>query len=410
VESASARPTGTVTFLLTDIEGSTQLVKQLGKRYEGVLSDHQRILRAAFAENDGWEIDTQGDAFFVAFPRAKDAVGAAVAAQRGLAAHAWPEGAEVRVRMGLHTDEPVVGEARYVGLGVHRAARIAAAGHGGQVLLSNTTRELVEDDLPAAVKLIDLGEHRLKDIERPEHIAQAVIDGLSAVLTPLKSLNAQPAQATPFVDQNEKLAAMAEAALGVVSRQKPVAATRLRPALRNVLSIRPRPRSWRHISTLEGVGLRLYAAAAIAPEQLRTDVKRLGADVWIAVRAVREADELLAARKRKELVRQLSKYQNAAASEQGARTADAIGRQIKTLGVLRERRQTFATESRRLSQRLQRLPEKIFQSRIDSQAQSDLESELSEAGETLRTLTAPIQEACDQLLRRQAVRASSQVK
>jgi class 3 adenylate cyclase len=139
-------PSGMVTFLFTDVEGSTRLLKQLRERYGQALADHQTILREAFARHHGREIDTQGDSFFVAFRSAKDAVAAAVAAQHGLAGHAWPDGAEFRVRMGIHTGEPTVGEERYVGLGVHRAARICAAGHGGQVLLSQTTRELLRDD------------------------------------------------------------------------------------------------------------------------------------------------------------------------------------------------------------------------------------------------------------------------
>jgi class 3 adenylate cyclase len=139
-------PSGTVTFLFTDIEGSTALLKQLGEDYGGVLDDHQRLLREAFAAHRGHEIDTQGDSFFVAFRRAKDGVAAAAEAQRALAAHEWPEGVRVSVRMGLHSGEPVVGEERYVGIGVHRAARIGAIGHGGQILLSSATRELVEDD------------------------------------------------------------------------------------------------------------------------------------------------------------------------------------------------------------------------------------------------------------------------
>src|SRR4029453_13512472 len=139
-------PTGTVTFLFTDIEGSTQLLKQLAGDYGEMLAEHQRILRAAFEGHGGWEVDTQGDSFFVAFRRAKDAVAAAVAAQRDLATHPWPHGVELLVRMGLHTGEPQVGEQRYVGIGVHKAARIGAAGHGGQVLLSSTTRELTEDN------------------------------------------------------------------------------------------------------------------------------------------------------------------------------------------------------------------------------------------------------------------------
>src|SRR5438105_9897869 len=138
-------PSGTVTFLFTDIEGSTQLVKQLGDRYAGVLAEHQQLLREAFVQHGGHEIDTQGDSFFIAFRRARDAVAAAVAAQRALAEHDWPAGAEVRVRMGLHSGEPAIGENRYTGLGVHRAARVSAAGHGGQILLSDTTRSLVED-------------------------------------------------------------------------------------------------------------------------------------------------------------------------------------------------------------------------------------------------------------------------
>jgi class 3 adenylate cyclase len=145
----AALPSGTVTLLFTDIEGSTRLLQRLGDRYAEVLAAHDRLLRRAFAAHGGQVVDTQGDAFFASFARAGDAVRAAVAAQRALATHSWPEGATVRVRMGLHTGEPTVTTGRYVGLDVHRAARIGAAGHGGQVLLSPTTRELVAADLPA---------------------------------------------------------------------------------------------------------------------------------------------------------------------------------------------------------------------------------------------------------------------
>ena len=185
-------PTGTVTFLFTDIEGSTKLLHELGgPRYAEVLAEHQRILREAFAAHHGREVDTQGDSFFVAFRRAKDAVSAAVDAQRDLAAGNWPAGAEVKVRMGLHTGEPQVGEERYVGLGVHKAARIGAAGHGGQVLLSRTTRELVEDEVPPGVAIRDLGERRLKDLERPERLSQLIIDGLPSEFGPLHTLDVE---------------------------------------------------------------------------------------------------------------------------------------------------------------------------------------------------------------------------
>ncbi|TMB78696.1 MAG: adenylate/guanylate cyclase domain-containing protein, partial [Chloroflexi bacterium] len=157
-------PTGTVTLLFTDIEGSTRLLQQVGHRYDGILTECRQLLRAAFHRWNGYEVDTQGDAFFVAFARATDAVSAAVGMQRALAAHPWPDGATVHVRIGLHTGEPQRSAEGYVGLDVHRAARIMSAGHGGQVLLSQTTRDLVEHDLPDGVSLRDLGAHRLKDL------------------------------------------------------------------------------------------------------------------------------------------------------------------------------------------------------------------------------------------------------
>src|SRR3712207_3168389 len=161
-------PGGTVTLLFTDIEGSTRLLRRLDERYAEVLAEHHQLLRAAFATHGGREVDTQGDSFFVAFPRAVDAVRAAVDAQRALAHHPWPEGGSVRVRMGLHTGEPTVSGERYVGLAVHRAARVGSAGHGGQVLLSATVPPLLRDELPQGIALKDLGEHWLKDFDEPE--------------------------------------------------------------------------------------------------------------------------------------------------------------------------------------------------------------------------------------------------
>jgi class 3 adenylate cyclase len=145
-----ALPGGTVTFLFTDIEGSTRLLQQLGDDYGQVVADHRRLLREVFQAAGGSEVDTQGDAFFYSFPRARDAVRAAVDGQRALAEHEWPGGAEVLVRMGLHTGEPTVGEEGYVGLDVVRAARICSAGHGGQILLSETTRALLATTCPSA--------------------------------------------------------------------------------------------------------------------------------------------------------------------------------------------------------------------------------------------------------------------
>jgi signal transduction histidine kinase len=187
VRSRVELPHGTVTFLFTDIEGSTRLLKQLGENYADALAEHQRILRKAFEEYGGHEIDSQGDSFFVAFRRAKDAVTAAVACQRRLRTYAWPEGIGLWVRMGIHTGEPTAAGERYVGLGVHRAARISAAGHGGQVLVSQTTRELLRDDPVRGVVLRDLGEHQLKDLDEPERLYQLVATGLLDEFPPLVS-------------------------------------------------------------------------------------------------------------------------------------------------------------------------------------------------------------------------------
>jgi WD40 repeat protein/class 3 adenylate cyclase len=194
---AGAVPTGTVTFLFTDIEGSTRLLQRLGARYAELLAGQRDLLRAEFTEWHGHEIDTQGDAFFVAFATAADAVRCAVAAQRALDAAEWPDGVALRVRMGLHTGEPLVGATGYVGLSVHRAARIAAAGHGGQILLSGTTRDLVEDDLPAGTALRDLGSHRLKDLRDETRIFDLVVDGLAADFPALATASAPEPPPTP---------------------------------------------------------------------------------------------------------------------------------------------------------------------------------------------------------------------
>jgi DNA-binding NarL/FixJ family response regulator/class 3 adenylate cyclase len=171
-------PIGTVTFLFTDIEGSTKLLSRLRDGYAGVQNDHRAMLRAAVTASGGDEVDTQGDSSFFAFRGAREAITAAVAAQRAHADHEWPADGEVRVRMGIHTGEPVLAEDRYIGLDVHRAARICDAGHGGQVLISSTALALAGGDLPQGVTVRDLGEHHLRDLDRPERLHQLVIDGL----------------------------------------------------------------------------------------------------------------------------------------------------------------------------------------------------------------------------------------
>ena len=208
-------PTGLVTCLFSDIEGSTRIELALGTGpYRDVRERHRALLRAAFGAHGGHEQSTEGDSFFVIFRRAGDAVRAAIDAQRALTAESWPSDATVRVRMGIHTGEVEAIGGDVIGYTINRTARIAAVAHGGQVLLSDATRGLVADDLPAGATLRDLGPHRLKDLREPEHLVQLVIEGLAFSFAPLRSLDARPnnlpTQLTSFVGRDRELAEAAE--------------------------------------------------------------------------------------------------------------------------------------------------------------------------------------------------------
>jgi class 3 adenylate cyclase len=204
----SGLPSGTVTFAFSDIEGSTTLLKALGERYGDVLSGHRRLMRESFTSHGGVEIDTQGDAFFFAFARARDAVSAAAEAQRRHASYDWPGGHQVRVRMGLHTGEPAVGSEGYHGIDVVRAARLCTIGLGGQVIVSETTRALVGSSLPDGVEVHMLGERRLKDIEEPERVYELEIKGVSTAppsTTPGPPRPTAPAEPPAIADLGAKL-------------------------------------------------------------------------------------------------------------------------------------------------------------------------------------------------------------
>ena len=224
----ASRPTGTVTFLFTDIEGSTRALQRLGDAYAGLLSDHHRLIRASIAAWGGDEVSTEGDAFFVVFSSAPDAVRAAVDAQRTLAAHAWPEGLPVKVRMGIHTGEATLTGDDYVGLDIHRAARIAAAGHGGQIVISDAVRHLIAGRLDDEVGIRDLGEHRLRDLERPEHLYQLVIPGIP------ERLPAHPVRVGTLPGPADRGQ--------FVHRTRTGGGSRLRPAVRHTAPDLDRPR------------------------------------------------------------------------------------------------------------------------------------------------------------------------
>jgi predicted ATPase/class 3 adenylate cyclase len=202
----------TLTFLFTDIEGSTALLRHVGEGvYTQVLADHHALIRSGLAAHSGEEVDTQGDAFFAVFSSPKDCVAAVTEMQQAIGAHAWPGGDGIRVRMGVHTGEAARTANGLVGLDVHRAARVAGVAHGGQVLLSETSAALVRDSLPPDTALRDLGVHRLKDLGRPVHIFQLGVAGLRAEFPPLRSLgnpalqNNLPAQLGTFIGREREL-------------------------------------------------------------------------------------------------------------------------------------------------------------------------------------------------------------
>jgi predicted ATPase/class 3 adenylate cyclase len=211
-------PTGTVTFCMTDIEGSTRLLADLGTEYARLLLDHHAIVRGELARHSGVEVSTEGDSFFCVFRSAVDAVRTAVGVQRCLAAHPWPAGREVRIRIGIHTGEGTTAGDGYVGMDVHRVARVSAAGHGGQVLLTAATEALLEGHWPDGTSAVPLGAHRLKDLPAPETLYQLAADGLPTRFPPLRSLEAPaydlPTAPAPIIGRDGDAARVAELLAG----------------------------------------------------------------------------------------------------------------------------------------------------------------------------------------------------
>ena len=339
-------PSGTVTLLFTDVEGSTRLVQQLGDDYGGVLDQLRGLLRKAVADAGGHEVDCRADELFAAFHGATDGIQAAVAAQQMVAAHAWPEHAEVRVRMGLHTGEPAVASGVYLGLDVNRAERICSAGHGGQILLSQTTRDLVTE----RAELRDLGAYALAGLPRPERIFRLVAPGLRSDFPPLRVESAE------------------------------------RSRLRGML---PARRSRRPSIEDAAWQIRTLLPSVAAP--LQKPLAELGAELFTGHRALAGADRFLSQIDRRRLARRLAAQQNVAYVSQSARReVESLEGQIACVDRLLDRQQALAELAAELASNLgkSRPEERLasFRGRIAA-ATAELDDALARAASVVDPLS-----------------------
>jgi class 3 adenylate cyclase len=343
-------PSGTVTLLFTDIEGSTQLVHQLGEGYGALLNNQRQLLRAAVGAAGGYEVDCRADELFASFQRAKDGVAAALAAQRGLSTHAWPEDARVRVRIGLHTGEPAVEEGAYLGLDVSRAARICSAAHGGQVLLSETTRDLVAD----TAELKDLGAHSLAGLPRPERIFQLLAPGLQSSFPPLRGESAEP---------------------GLLKKILPSRRAR--------------------VPTLEEEAWQARTLLTKVPQARQKPLTELGAALFTADRAVSKADNFLSRIDRNDLPRRVAaQRESAVVSRVAQKELVSLERQATSVDRLFESRQALAALAAELPGRLdETLAERGIASLRErvAAATAELDEALAQAASALDPRTLKLQ-------------------
>ena len=350
-------PHGTVTLFFTDVEGSTELLRRLGEHYGTALEDQRRILRNAVAEHGGTEIDSRGDELFAAFPRAGAAVAAAVAAQKALAEHPWPDGSTLTVRMGLHTGEPAPADHGYLGLDVHRAARISAAAHGQQVLVSHTTRDLIGE---GGGEFVDLGEHQLKDLPTPEHLFQVVVPGLAKAFPPLRTGGADLS----------------------VGRERELAAALARPK-------RLFERLRKSKDGFADLGWDARALLPAAAPGTRDSLSRLARELFDAARTAAEADQAIAVVRRKELARRLANQrEQAVLSKASEREAQATETQLAALDTLIARRAEAEEVAKVIRERLgAQRPKRLDESIEDVQrASSQLDAALDDARRELKAV------------------------
>lgn len=352
-------PRGTVTFLFSDIEGSTSLVQKLGDGYGRLLGDHRQLLRVAVEDAGGVEVDCRADEFFGGFSGAQDAVRAAVSAQRALGLHQWPGELQPAVRMGIHTGEPAVADEGYLGLDVHRAARICSAANGGQVLISETTHNVLADTDVAGVSFSDLGEHGLKGLPRPERIFQLVVDGLQSEFPPLRGAGTGAVEPGAFEGRETELAAAAQTAVG-----------RLRHALASLRGAGSTPHD------LEELGWEVRALLpAVLPAEQRP-LAELGGALFTSGRSVVAADRYLAALDRDSLEQQLREYREmGVVSKRATGEVEALASRIAHIDRLVARRRGVEETASDLAAGIRSLSERIRDRQTTPDA--DLSAELA---------------------------------
>jgi class 3 adenylate cyclase len=378
-------PTGTVTLLHSDIEGSTQLLRSLGNKYEQALLDHRALLRRAFNLEGGHVIDRQGDAFFVVFRRARDAVTAAIEAQRGLASHPWPDNTELRVRIGIHTGEPSINEDGVTGIAVHWAARICDIAHGGQVLISSTTRDLIQDELPAGVVLRDLGEHALKDFDRPARLFQLLAEGLGDD-SPATRTSAGRADTKRLTD--DKQAAPSE----------PTSRTQ-RPRLRTVAPLRLNSlgaaiRRRRRREPINVIGSRIQYTSRLSPSsELEVGLRALGGAVVQGGRHLREAQRCLRSVDQRQLQRRLDVLTDGRfLTEEEAQLADDLARQVHAIGCLRRLRPVLEDAIDQIDRRVNEIRQEILRARLGHPLSDGVVDEVKARCESLLSLCTQLEE------------------
>jgi class 3 adenylate cyclase len=368
--------TGTVTFLFTDVERSTEVLRRGPDTYAQALDDYRRLVREAAGGTGGAEVDCRGEEFFFAFPRASDAVAAAATAQSALAAHDWPPEGRLSVRMGIHTGEPMIHDQGYLGLDVHRAARICSLAHGGQVLVSRTTRDLLAGRGPPHITLHELGSHRLKGFSEPEEVFQLAVVGLPSDFPPLRTSEAGAAE--PGLSGRER--ELAAAVVKKLAPRRPLGQLAGRLVARRAVS-----------RGLADLGWEARARLPRCPGPLRGELAELGGELFAGSRSLVAVDRYLAGIDRKRLARRLAEHSELGVlSKRAAAEAEATARRIALVDDLKAQRG-------RADERIERIGAEVgrFCSHLDSGSEADDGALLAAMRRDVRGLTSDLDRALE---------------